>query len=688
MATDTETRLQNFLADPNVPDDVKRQAVAAYRGQAPQPGMASPGQVAEATRASGVQMKPSARQTAQIIGGAAGAVPGLLTLNPAGIATGVSMGAGGGGALYDIVTGAPGTPRQVATTLASTAAQMYPPVRAAALPARLLASGLASGATGGLWDLVTGESPKTLGGQAVRTGEDILAGGAGGVATEAGISRQREVAPSLRTPAERERLQSFAARENIPLSGADISGSRTAAGIEQYPMSQLTGARHVLDFRVRQMQQTEASLNRALDRIGARGTAGQAADIGQNIGRDIDHVKRAFSRAADQAYGAERDMLGNDRTFRPTNFARAAQDIIGEEERSPFGVPAPARRVAGTHTEEVAPGTVLYGPTGQPITLPAIRDVRDLDWADARRYLAQLGEKAYGGKGAQPGEVGNAQLETLHRALAQDMEAHLANHPDVAQYRRTIDRAYGEMKDRIRDRLNPLLRQSQTGSGADVVSSLFQPGKPDRTRFLREVLPRETFDAAANAWLDKQHVESTAPRGGVGGREQLSPAQFRAKMRPYIQSGQLEEMFPEGQTASWLREFNEFTPALGTAEQMAGNPSGTARGVEVARAVRSLIPGGVAAGGGAVLGPQLGASPMMGGVLGGVAGSYVAPEVVARLAYSGPGRALLGRLGTVDPDTVRQALVRQYLGQSLVRPGDDRALREQLGPITLPPNQP
>jgi hypothetical protein len=635
------------------------------------------------------------RTKVQIAAAVPGAIGGLMTQGPTGLVTGGMGGYGLGGVGYDLATGSPRSNRDLLQAAATAGSQFIPGVSALPFASRMLVGGLTSGLTGAGYDLVTGQSAPTAKEQLTRGAGDVFAGtfGAAGSehATDRSLARGAEVGvsrkQSLRPFADRESLMQWGEREGVPLSGADVSKSRTTAAFEQFPKSQLLGARTVDDFRTRQMTSLDDAVNRHLGRLEARGASGNPTESGTEIANQVERIKRQFDHSANQAYSHERQMLGENRNFQPTNFQRVAQEIVDEEGRSPYPPAAAATRTAapGRHTEVVQPGLVIYDAAGNPITLPAITQMRDLDWAQGRRYLALMGEKAYGG-GQMPGKVSNASLERLHAALAQDMNEHAARQgPEFVDFRNSVDQMYGQAKDAVRDRLQPLLQAAEKGGPEAAYAGMFKPGARGHTVALREFPPRETFDRAAGTWLDQQVQKSTS--ASVGDRVLHSPAQLRAKLKPFIDSGQVDEMFsPE--EAQWVRDYYRHSPALATAEKLAGNPSGTGQAVETSRTIRDVVTNPVTLGatGGGAVGGALGGGPGVvkgsaaGAALGGLLSTAV-PEVVANTMFSEPGRRFFAYQGRPNPESITRAFYNTLAAQGATpKPTPEEEQRRQSMP--------
>jgi hypothetical protein len=241
---------------------------------------------------------------------------------------------------------------------------------------------------------------------------------------------------------------------------------------------------------------------------------------------------------------------------------------------------------------------------------------------------------------------------------------------------------YGQAKDAVRDRLQPLLQAAEKGGPEAAYAGMFKPGARGHTVALREFLPRETFDRAAGTWLDQQVQKSTS--ASVGDRVLHSPAQLRAKLKPFIDSGQVDEMFSPDE-AQWVRDYYRHSPALATAEKLVGNPSGTGQTVEIAstlkRAARSPVTLGAGVGGGlgASLGGTSGIAPgsAAGAALGGALETVV-PSAVAKTMFSEPGRRFFAYQGRPNPESITRAFYNTLAAQGATpKPTPEEEQRRQ-----------
>lgn len=665
--------------------DAHRQTLEDLRtvhgaGQLPKPGQpASLGDVQQSLGGPGI----TGKLASQAAGGLAAGTLALPSANPVTIGASALGGAGAAGDIYDWATGASDPKRGLAKAVGATAAVALPFTRALTMGKQALAAGLGSGIAGQAYDLASnllpeswrGPQPQTAGDAATQALTDVgegavgnLAGRAIGRGQELWQARQQRKA-SLYTPAQQEELRRFSQQEGIPLTAADQTGSMAAARLENYPARQMVGSGRPMEFRAGQLQALEKSIQKRLDKLGAMRPDQDPSSVGAVLRGQFDKINDEFRRAASVAYDAEsnaiRTSLGKDAVVMPQNLVTTAQKIIADSERSPFPPPGAAGRAVANNVGGAQDGILIYDDAGRPLTLGQVAaTTQPLTWGEARRLMGQLNEYAYAGTDGSVGRASDGVKKQLAAAMRADLDATLAKAPpEVQQLSKWVDDAYGQMKEMVKERLAPILDRPDHEK---ILANVFTPGGLKRTQDLRQVLPRDVYDRASAAWL-KQKIEDPQTRvtlRGPAGRTAPSMRALERELAPYVQSGQLDEMFDE-KTAQYLKSLVRFTPAMDTATKMAGNPSGTGQAVigdqqirDIARNVVGVAaaPAGLVSGGAA-----LGGLP---GAAAGLALSAGLPVAAGQTLYRQPGINALTRLvNGPDPQALQQSLVRQALRQ-------------------------
>jgi hypothetical protein len=556
------------------------------------------------------------------------------------MALGAVQGAGLGGVAADVLSGDTDWRRGALQAVAAAAPATSAFSKAWTMGQRVLASGLVSGIVGQIYDLVTGDGADTLPDAALRAAEDVATGaiGQGLSETATGVTSRRLARRQAgRLPPEEQTFRrEFAAEEGIPLSASGITGSKGVARVESVPLRVAIGGRKATAFYDRQLQATEASLEKHLQRIDALSPDSSPTAAGDLLQQEIPQIAASFREAADLGFGMVRQSFrpGVSSEVVPDTLVSTAREIVRMHRRAPYPSPVPAGRIAARNTAPVPTAPALLSPLGKAITIQQIaRDPRPMTYETARHYLVQLGARAF--KEGQPivGTVDDGLRKQLWKAMNADIEAMLVKHPEASETYSWMKRGYQETVQALNRRLDPLAR---TLDVEQVVPRLFKPGALRRTEDTKKILPREVFDRGAAATAQAWQRASLDKDGRLDSRK------LADRVRPYAESGQLDVMFDED-TAGYFKRLVRFEPGLKSTERLAGNPSGT---TQAAAAMAQLGALGTAA-----LNPG---SPL---ALKGAAGAVGVPWALSQ-AFSRPGIGVLTALANQDvmPGLLSQAL--------------------------------
>ncbi len=503
-------------------------------------------------------------------------------------------------------------------------------------------------------DLMRGEfrSPGETAMSFVRPGAAELAvpaafRGVGAAARATGLSR-------VLTPAA-EATQALGQRFGIPLSAADITKKRPTAMLENFPNYFWLGSGFVQRFRRNQLE----GLEQAVQGLAAREFQGEADKVtaGLLAQGGIRNAVREFRRQSREAL-EEIDAIAGDELVNVAGLKAAAAKILDEAPMRPLSPPTGTAKMAGLGVETTTRTTpealqvqsmqehVWYGDLIDRIERVARTETDWIPFRDVRHIRSELAELAFRGKTKAIGRIKEGQVGSLYNAVDEDMTAFLESPAGAVIAPLEADRrqAYAIGKRLFNESIVARLRKLGPAEIQQLPDTIFRADAPQNIVDFREAVTPEVYRHVRAAWFQGVLRDSLKIEGF---EEVFQPSRFARTLEPYVKEGTLDVIF-DPETARQLSQLVRLSGVLKTAEQIAGNPSGTGQAFLASRQIydagRLLLlgtTGQLAAGGpGAVTGLAL-------------------PPLVGATVTSGPGRRFLmhgiqggpikrqaGRLGT------------------------------------------
>lgn len=413
-------------------------------------------------------------------------------------------------------------------------------------------------------------------------------------------------------------------------------------------------------------------------------------------------------RAGEDIFDASRSTPSMGRVPGPERAFEA--EIVDELARVPRSRRVPDPKLRALETRAVGmPETGVSPYTGRAFEAEIVDDigVGDLEaeifdaikrpyitFDKARRIEAQLGEMAF--RRAQPiGNIREGQAKALYKAIRDDMDEFLL---ETERGQRVLP-ALEEAKQHYRvgralynDSINAtVMGRMARGQPERLVPMVFKPGPGGVSNVLdfKMAVDPDTYEAAVSAWLRSLHHASLAQDAG---QVVFKPATFARLVRRYDVAddgvNHLDVILgPE--RADQLRDLLDVFDSLGTAEKLAGNPSGTGQALAgaaqlaaIANALtRATLSGAGAAGLSALGGVPMAAAaaglpPALSRVVTSPQGIRFLREGVTGGRWAQPTASLIGQTGSATGanEAVFNAIMQLMSGGALVpaRKGAER----------------
>lgn len=452
----------------------------------------------------------------------------------------------------------------------------------------------------------------------------LLAGPAGEVASTVVRGVGRTLAPRL--SAAGASLLELAEKYGIQLSPADINKSEALARLESFLEKTPLGGERIAKFR----QAAWGKVRELAEGISERlGTSASKAEVGEIVSRTRRELAREAGDNSDQAYARFEAMLSPETEMGAQNTLRSLDDLLAREMKK-----SPRLRSQSLISElEWVKSRIRSGQDmGGGQIVPAARFG---DMAEVRSRIGGLIGALGGGGGARSaGErfiatQEEAAYRRLFGAVARDQEA-FANSGGAA-----LSAAYAEARDLFKLAKgtfdNKVLRQvRRLGEEAPerIVSLIAKPNNVTAINRTKAALGPRGIEA-----VQKRFVQDLMEAAGTNSEGQAfaNPAAFVRALKRFDEPT-LKALLPE-ETVSALQGLSRLWQSIGTAEKMAGNPSGTGKAVISAGSaflpavLAALTPGGLE-------GRVLGATAGTGAVL-------LTPALMAEAYLSPFGRRLL-----------------------------------------------
>lgn len=357
---------------------------------------------------------------------------------------------------------------------------------------------------------------------------------------------------------------SAAAEMGVPLTRAEITGSKPTSLIESGLEKSLTGSGSIQRFR----QTQSAAINNALQslkkrfgsaeplsssgadaKIGMQSELGAAREAGRQLYRDIPDV--AISPSTLQK--TLDDLVFNNPDKTVLRVAKEVKDRLGTQ------VPITEETVPKLGSEHsVKPKTPDARPT------PTFQQLNDI-----RNYLSKeiQNETTFNPiTGNQVTETGRS-LAPLKKALDADIKSYMTNQetPYGKMEAETFGSAFtkansyhGAVKELIN---NKLVRKLSKAPESDVAKIVFGPGRPEDILVAKASMGEEGFAA-----IKKQYFNDLLESKNIGRElDKLEPKFLQMAFRP-------EEL-------EALKKLDSIKKVSLGAEKIAGNPSGTGQTV-------------------------------------------------------------------------------------------------------------
>lgn len=377
-----------------------------------------------------------------------------------------------------------------------------------------------------------------------------------------------------------EALVELARRYNVPLSAADASRSKTVAQLESLLEKTPFGAGPIQDFRKKQLEALYALKNSISEKLG--GDAGRAA---------VGHVWRQAavdaSEAADtgaKALYAEMSRVAGDRAAEVPRYTQVLEGRLKQElQRRAEDQNSKIIGWLQDELEALRPREVpnpLAG-SGAPPPTPEAPSLRIGDFNNKRARLNELigEEMAITSKGRFQATRFGAVLSEAKAALGKDLTGFAE--AQGGEIKRAYDAAnafYGQQAEVYKARaVRRLLDQKVPAE--DIVPYVFRPGEVANIELVKKAAGQQAFEQLRRPWVEQL-------LGALGPEEKFNPAAFQRILGRYGKET-LEAAFrPE--ELKGLLDLAKLSDSILTAEKLAGNPSGTARGLIGATAWGSL----------------------------------------------------------------------------------------------------
>lgn len=451
----------------------------------------------------------------------------------------------------------------------------------------------------------------------------------GGAARAVGLSRPLEAGAAAAKQA--------AGRLGIPLTAADITGSRTLAGIERTPSYFTFGSGIMQRFREGQLGAAGRATGEVIQSIAQ--TEADEITAGRMAQGGLRAAARGFRGDAEQLFRTFDESIGPEPVVPTTQFRQAVGGALERGRQTPYGPQAAARRFQGGETvveptgevsaasavrtaapERVPPSAdttragrrALEMPgarTGERLPVPgggaplegeyAGQQATDLDtliheataqeyipWRLARDIEAQLGELAFGRGGGPVGTIRQGQAGALYAAIRGDMDTFLstpgregtrAELEELKQWYATGKALFNESVVQGMGKRRGAMKPEK------IIATAFRAGQVTDTLDFKLAVSDEAYEQAVGAWMQGLQAKATQL---VGGREVFSPGTFVRELGRYEKNGHLDVILPpEGARA--MRELTTVLSRLGSAERLAGNPAGTGQSI---MGIQQLMP--------------------------------------------------------------------------------------------------
>lgn len=377
-----------------------------------------------------------------------------------------------------------------------------------------------------------------------------------------------------------------AQRFKIPMMAGDITLSKPTRMLENFPTYFAIGSGAVQKAREAQLGAAgEAAGNvllqgaqEAADNL----TAGIAAQGGVRKG------VQAFRQQADQLFRHVESLAGPEPVVPTTNIRAAASKLLGEAQEAPFGVPTGTRKLAGPAN------------TGIPALDEALQKATAgdlIDFATARRIESQVGQMAFGSRAPTTiGTIQQGQAASLYKAIRADLDAYMTSPSgaEVAPALAEAKQAYSTGKELFNNSMSKVVLGGKKTPvrPEDVLGKIFKPGSITNTLDFKLAVSDDVYQGAVKAWKQGLYDNAFNPDGTY------SPAKFVREIAKYTKNGHLDVILPPDEAAD-LKALEMVNARLGTAERIAGNPSGTGQAMQasrqlmnIARATASVLGGG------------------------------------------------------------------------------------------------
>lgn len=479
----------------------------------------------------------------------AGAIPGVLTLNPA-AAVGGGLGARGLARTgFDIAQGKTDWRRGGVQALGVAGAQaLLPGAGPAAAVAR---SGLASGIAGQMYDLAKNlASGKTSGGSLKETAQTVLgdvgAGALGEVLAQssaAGSEARRLRRQNAINEVEQRRAQYE--RAGITPSASELTGSSGLAQVEALPRAVPVGGGRAREFAKTQAEQARGSADRFIGDLSPANLENEL-QAGQHAQKALDAGFHASEAKWKAAFDASEAVTGDEPVV-PVSHLLPTLNVLAETgKKVPVGSPAYAARM----TRELV--TSFGFDPNDAAQFAQAAQTGKISFPLARRMESQFGRMGYRGRPPVGMTPQQAQAATAYQSLLMDLDQFYSTGQG-----QEVHPVLQEAKSLFKDGL-ALYNESKAKLFLDgrtppevAIRAAFKSGNITDTRAVKAALPIDAWEAATQGWLRGQYDK--ASEGG-----QFSEAKFASAILPYTRNGQLEEILGQEKADQLVNMLNVY----------------------------------------------------------------------------------------------------------------------------------
>lgn len=445
-------------------------------------------------------------------------------------------------------------------------------------------------------------------------------------------------------------VEALGEKYGVPLSASDITQTKPAAAIENFPNYFTFGSGFVQRFRKAQLEKYGEAVVQQAQRhyqgLADRTTSGLLAKGG------IKEAAKVFRQQSADAT-EEIDRIAGDELVDVSNLKAVAKSILEKSSRRPLAAPRGTGKMAELGKPESTPTapTVItpFGSVIDDLQDLVASEVNEIPFRDVKEIRSQLGELAFRGKKQFIGRIREGQLGAMYNAVDQDLEGWLASDAGlpIAPLERARREAYAKGKQLFNESVVSQLRKLHPDKLQQLPDMVFKADAPQNVLNFRKVVPQDVYDHTLASWYQGVIQDATKIEGGI---MVFLPSKFVKKIEPYVEEGTLDIMFPPT-VAQDIKDLVKLGSVLRTAERIAGNPSGTGQAFLGARqmfdVVRLIGTSMAAMGGRAAVGgiPGLAAGVGLPPVVGFLTTRKMGQKFMTHGFREGPVKRQIGRLG-------------------------------------------